>query len=648
MELPGKTVLTNAEPAKISWPLLSVLSVLAAFISIATQGFHPGVNNNSFHLPILLRLYDLPQFVDDAFVQSLRGFASFVYPLLSTFSDEKNAPTLLFALHVLTRALNILALVSIARCVMRADRSHVLLALAVIVLPGTLYGGSPLGAAGLFPPTFTHSELAQALGLFTLLAAAHGRFLLAAPLWALTFSLNAFVGAWCLLPLTFLALDFLRLRRAPVLRPLLLAAALAALLALPNLLWVLSFLRGQPPLDFDYVTFLREYFPNHFLIDAAKPRNAALLALHLAAAAASLWVLRWPRPWCLAFAGFLAVFLLGALAPFLTHSPTILNLHLLRVDGMLVLLGAAFCAAALPSLLLSPDPAARTTGLVVLPALLLGYWPAPATLTQAPILAAALLLLALATLLFYGTAAVRLARALLACPQPRRALSLLLFAASWSLLPFQRGRLLDPAPPTLLLAGIAGLLAWGLFLSGRIRSFPVLVAGFLLLFGIRSMVADNDSVSQHIKQFPTDTQLLGLNPAFSDWSDVASWARQNTNPNDVFLIPPSLSDFEHLAERQVWYNHKQGAAVMWMPRFYDQWKARRTEVSQLHGLADALAYACRRGISYVVADLRPGEFTTRAADGGLLEGRIEGVVPPPSPPVFSNRSFQVFRIASCV
>ncbi len=626
------------------------VSFAAAVFSLVMQGTMIGTNNNTFHLPILLRLYDLPQFADDAFIQSLRRFASFVYPLLSAVATERNVETVLLAAHLLTRTLNILALLLLARDLLPPLPRALPLALAVIILPGTLYGGTPLGAAGLFPSTFTHSELSQAMGLLTLLAAVHGRFLLAAPLWALTFSLNAFVGAWCLLPLALLALDLLRARRGPALRTLALAAALAALLALPNLLWLLSLLRGQAPLDFDYVTFLREYFPNHFLIDEAKPRNVAILSLHVAAGIAGLWVLGWPRRWCLAYAGFLGIFALGMIAPFLTHAPVVLNLHLLRVDGMLILLGTAFSAAAIPLLVLSPatPPPARAAALLILPSLFLGYWPADMDRAQSGVLAAALLLAA-ASAAFYGTACFRLARALPdALRQPRAVLPALLLAACWLLLPFQRGRLVEPSLSFLLAAALATALAAALaFQARRGLAVPVIVA-LAALFGVHAAIADHDSILRRVGAFPTDSQLIAIDPVSPDWNEVAEWARENTDPRAVFLIPPSLTGFETTARRRVWYDTRQGAAAMWAPGFYDQWKARRRDVGELHTLADALRYACGRGIGYVVADLRPDDVTTKLASGQAAPGRIKPDAGPGGPePVFRNRSFQVFATRPC-
>ncbi|PIK73812.1 hypothetical protein CS379_06245, partial [Methylobacterium frigidaeris] len=58
------------------------LSAVGAIVSVALTGFVLGASNNIFHLPIVAGLPDEPQFRADAFVQSLRFFASGIWLLL--------------------------------------------------------------------------------------------------------------------------------------------------------------------------------------------------------------------------------------------------------------------------------------------------------------------------------------------------------------------------------------------------------------------------------------------------------------------------------------------------------------------------------------------------------------------------------------
>src|SRR5689334_18483249 len=53
-----------------------LIALYGAVLSICLQGFIAGIGNNVFHYPILTRLYDLPQFTKDPYIQSLRNYAS--------------------------------------------------------------------------------------------------------------------------------------------------------------------------------------------------------------------------------------------------------------------------------------------------------------------------------------------------------------------------------------------------------------------------------------------------------------------------------------------------------------------------------------------------------------------------------------------
>ncbi|MEJ1978051.1 MAG: hypothetical protein WDN49_20000 [Acetobacteraceae bacterium] len=54
------------------------------------------------------------------------------------------------------------------------------------------------------------------------------------------------------------------------------------------------------------------------------------------------------------------------------------------------------------------------------------------------------------------------------------------------------------------------------------------------------------------------------------------------------------------ARRPLWYDWKEGAAVMWTPHYYQEWSKRRSEVIGLQTVDAVLAYACAKGIDYLV------------------------------------------------
>ena len=72
---------TRSSQRFICWKHTFALAVVGAILSITRQGFHFGVINNIFHIPIVLKLFDLGEFSKDPFYQSLRNFTSIVWPV---------------------------------------------------------------------------------------------------------------------------------------------------------------------------------------------------------------------------------------------------------------------------------------------------------------------------------------------------------------------------------------------------------------------------------------------------------------------------------------------------------------------------------------------------------------------------------------
>jgi len=130
-----------------------------------------------------------------------------------------------------------------------------------------------------------------------------------------------------------------------------------------------------------------------------------------------------------------------------------------------------------------------------------------------------------------------------------------------------------------------------------------------------------------------------LNREIAQWTAVGRWARANTAPNAVFLIPTSdfraeavrpvqtdpgpreYETFEYVSHRRVWVDFVRGAAVLWSPSYYPIWRQRLPEVLQLRSLPQKMNYAARHDIDYVVSDCRDAE---------------------PSAPVFQSRRLCVY------
>lgn len=126
------------------------------------------------------------------------------------------------------------------------------------------------------------------------------------------------------------------------------------------------------------------------------------------------------------------------------------------------------------------------------------------------------------------------------------------------------------------------------------------------------------------KQHQTNDSLNG---EIAQWMAVGRWARANTAPTAVFLIPtsdfraaaiqpvqtdPGVQEyeiFEYVSHRRVWVDFVRGAAVLWSPSYYPTWRQRLPEVLQLRSLSQKLSYAASHDIDYVVSGCRDAEPT---------------------------------------
>jgi hypothetical protein len=108
------------------------------------------------------------------------------------------------------------------------------------------------------------------------------------------------------------------------------------------------------------------------------------------------------------------------------------------------------------------------------------------------------------------------------------------------------------------------------------------------------------------------------------WRDVQRWARLATPVDAVFLVPPRQQGFGVLAQRSIWVDWKQGAAVMWRASYYPIWKQRFEERQRLKNLGEQIQYAKAHNLQYVVASVE-----------------AKGAKPPP---VYQNRYFAVYEV----
>ncbi len=311
----------------LATPLM--LACFAAICSIAIQNFDFAINNNLFHIAIVLRLYDLPQFANDLFMQSLRSFASPVYLLMSALASEENVAGWFFAFHVATRVLTFYALILVMlECGVKRD-ARLIIAVAVLVVAKAIYGTSPVGGDGMIMRYFTHSELAQAFALFGIVFLLRDCLLPASLIGGVAFDVNAFVGIWMLAPIGITATASL-IARDPshgfmdrAIR-VILAGLLFGVLALPVAIWLRPIIADQA-VDFDYPAYLRLYYGKHFFLDASSSWSIIQLVAATIAGAAAISRLRSSPAHWMVFFGLLAVFVGGAVVDRFTHSRLILK-----------------------------------------------------------------------------------------------------------------------------------------------------------------------------------------------------------------------------------------------------------------------------------------------------------------------------------
>jgi hypothetical protein len=326
--------------------VLLLLALAAALLSIFAQGFEFGVDNNIFHIPVVLRWYDDPRWASDAFVQSLRNFTSYVYPLLGLVATRENLKSVFFVAHVVSRWAAFFAMLAIMRHLGLRRTGQLTLAALVLAATPMLRHVTPIGKSGMLVDYFTHTEVTHGTVLGSLLLLVEGFPLLAFLLNGLTFDINAFVGVWIGVVLG--VAEILRQRREGriLYGRLLLFAAANLVVALPTILWILGTLSGDQGAPFDVRLYLRDYFPFHFFIDTASVQNAVKLGIVVACGFAAI---RGETParrtWRDLYRALAGVFVIGMILPYLTGSPLLIKLHLMRIDALLILLTVVFTLA---------------------------------------------------------------------------------------------------------------------------------------------------------------------------------------------------------------------------------------------------------------------------------------------------------------
>lgn len=520
-------------------------TLLGSALSLLLSGFVAGTSNNVFHLPILARLYELPEFAQDPFVQSLRAFASGLWMLLEGSAPWIEPAPLLLALFVAARLCTFAALMLMARsCGLRGRPALLAFAVAVALSP-SLRGEAYAGQAGLFIHYFSHSELAAATSLLVFAAGMRRCFAWALLALGLTFFINAFMAVWCVPVLALMAAQHFR-RRPLALRQawprLTLAAAGAALLALPVVWRMLSagVLAGANAPAFDYEAFLAELYPYHFLASYTSPSGWAGLAVIAAVAWLATGALVPPaarRSLRLAWIACVGVYAVGIVLPWLTDSRLLLNLHLLRSSANLHFLAVLALSVVLVQALGRAWAVRRCGGAALL---------AVAALASKASLAGAVLLLL------------------------------------W------RGRD-DP-------------LRWPASMARRVEPVLAVACALLVVAGQVMLAQRQHAINESLRRSIDEWRDLAQAIARQVPPGVPVMIPLQAAPGEPG--PADAEVFEIESRHPVWVNAKRGAAVMWQPGYHQIWSQRMQEQGALVGWPQRLDYARRHGIGAIVERCR--------------------------------------------
>ncbi|MDR0779343.1 MAG: hypothetical protein LBF16_01435 [Pseudomonadales bacterium] len=609
-------------------------AVLIAAAWLAVEGFQFDISNNIFHIPFVLRWYELPQFENDAFYQTLPSFTSALWWLLRLFATEEALRNEFLAIHILGRIGGMLSLLIALRTL--APNFGLRMAVVTMALASPLMRESPVGAHGVFFYYLSHSSFLWPFFIGALACAERGRWRWAAALGALTFSFNAFMGFWCASVLA--AAAWINPQR-PSLKTQLQAAVIFVIVALPMLVWIVQASLSAPHADaFSFREYIRDYYPFHFLIEAARFANVLNLAAIVLLALLVCRQFGW-RFWALALLTLAGIFVVGAVLPYLFDNRTIFNLHFLRVDGALMVIAIPLLTlTGLQQLLQGDDrnQQARACALLLgciagqlLPVLI--AWSAIHWLrsTQAKLIFCTLAALALITAytlqapwliengLLQGTSVLCIVAVALSSQSTAANDKQITLCVALLLLTLLTARnLLAPMAVETLPGPLLGL-AYLSFVRHR-----------ELLQKILNMahIAPSERTLRRFAIGSMATLLVAMHAAVMwllprpamprtaedhDWIETTAWFRAQALPGPV-LVPLNFAgvtidhNFQLHARTPVWVDWKQGAAVMWSPAFYWIWHPRYNAVQQLQTPEQFADYARANGITTFVVQTQAG------------------------------------------
>lgn len=324
--------------------VLLLVSLLGAALSLIVTGFVFGANNNIYHLPIVASLYDEPQFAHDPFIQSLRYFASGFWLLFRGTSESINPYWLFLVSDYVSRVIAFAGFLFCAELLGIKSLKQKAIFVVILAFTALLRGIAVAGAGGLFMYCFTHSEIGNGLSLLCLGLIIRRKIGWALAVNGLVFFINAFIAVWNFLPLLLITsvLYFRKeIRLKQIVEEGLIGGCAFLLIAAPVIVNIFSNPEFGKKIDFDYVTYLSEFCPVHFLFSSFSILEKICAGLIVVLGFVSFYMHgKRAQDFSIALAGYVVVYAIGIILPHITHNMMLLNLHLLRVSVFFHLLAA--------------------------------------------------------------------------------------------------------------------------------------------------------------------------------------------------------------------------------------------------------------------------------------------------------------------
>lgn len=654
--------------SKSLWNSLLVILFIGgmALLSVVEQGFDFGIGNNVLQIPILQRAADPTLYPNDPFIDTLDDYFSVLWNGLSLFTGVRDWSSIFLWAHIAIRFATVASLYALFSTSL-SNRWLAAGAAGLLAVGPVFQKDSPVGQSDLLISYFNHTEASLACVLIGFALALKDRLWLSAVCLGFAFNLNAFVGAWGVFILGFgLDYKFLAQGIRHATKRLATFFIIFIVVAAPAIGWILKAIIIKNPAHsaFDYRQYLLEYYPYHFLIGAAKPESIVELGCIVVSGLLAIWLLGHAnRRLAGLFLGAIVLFGIGMVLPFLTANSTLLNLHLLRADSLVVLLAAIAVTGICLRIIFEREHSheVRVLASVSCGALFIGNWLVVATglailsgiyerdehksadhyitflalsisilmisFDGLPLfgqfrLLTAVWVSAMGIVFVLGANNVALLMALLAVAIYARmewiAIATILIMAIWVWGKRKAGPSLEKT--TLVISGIvSGILAVmvderftqlaAIFIAALsfvgLAEFQLKLSLFNLRYGSLVVVLFLlvfATLGRDLVERIEKGSLSNLGDRELEWRSVEEWARKETSVDAVFLVPLEQQGFGVFSQRSAWVDWKRGAAVMWRPAYYPIWKERIEQQRQLKSLDETADYARKHGIQYVIAD----------------------------------------------